>query len=129
MQVLTLKATNTQEVVRAFTTRRNKLIQSVRPVFETAGRRAELWLKEYPPDRGYRRTGTLGRRWQKRTTFSSSEIRVNLYNMTEYGPYVQSKTSQARVHRGFWQTDEDVLKRVEGPLIEELSGALYRGLA
>ncbi len=127
MQALTVKVDPTAAKA-AFRTRRDKLIAIVAPAFETISVRAERKLKSYPPDRGYRRTGTLGRRWQRRTIKTARMIRVTLFNMTPYGRWVQSQESQAWMHRGIWQTDVDVLEEIKPDAVREVSGALIRGL-
>lgn len=70
-------------------------------------------MKVYPPQRSgssYRRTGTLGRRWTHSISESPNEIRGTVGNNTAYGPFVQSRQFQVRVHQGRWQTDEQVIE-------------------
>ena len=115
--------------VRYFRTRQGRLLAEVRPAFLGAGRRIMQRLALYPQQpRGanYVRTGTLGRRWQMRDTMGGGRIHVNVYNATWYAPYVQSKTYQARVHRGRWLTDVDALKSERGRVLDDVSGALIR---
>lgn len=74
-----------------------------------------------PPGSTYRRTGTLGRRWvgakREIVRATSAEITGRIGNNTEYGPYVQAKQWQRRVHRGRWPNDEDVASQ-ETPWIQ-----------
>lgn len=73
-------------------------------------------LKQYPPAppaSAYVRTMTLGRTWAAaspawKTTGSGFEGRIG--NPTPYAPEVQGQGTQARVHRGRWRTDEDVIE-------------------
>lgn len=55
----------------------------------------------------------LGTRWTTRVSTSGGEIKGEVGNNVTYGPYVQDAQRQARVHRGVWQTDEDVMRRRE----------------
>lgn len=65
----------------------------------------------------YRRTGTLGRRWTTNITGSgSAEIRGEIGNATEYGPWVQAAESQAAIHQGRWRTDVQVAEMMAGPI-------------
>lgn len=88
-------------------------------------------MADYPPQRtgsSYRRTGTLGRRWTTRIEALSTGVRGRVGNNTRYGPFVQSHAFQATVHRGRWQTDQQVLEReletIEGYFREEVQRSL-----
>lgn len=75
-----------------------------------------------PPDSTYIRTGTLGRLWTSEPpTITGNERSIIGYigNKTPYGPYVQDEVDQANVHRGRWQTNEQVVK-ASMPEIEQL---------
>jgi hypothetical protein len=84
-----------------------------------------------PEGSGYRRTGTLGRRWtqtQPSVTMSTTELVVKVGNNTKYGPWVQNEQFQARVHRGRWQTDVRVLSDLSGQIQNDLDAAVQRAL-
>jgi len=64
-----------------------------------------------PPGSTYRRTRTLGRLWtqsQPQITVSGHILDARIENATPYGPYVQDPDKQAAVHRGRWQTTDEV---------------------
>jgi len=68
-------------------------------------------VAEYPPPPAgstYRRTGTLGRRWTTRVE-TLTKFEGVIGNNTVYGPYVQDKGEQAKVHQGRWQTIQSVV--------------------
>lgn len=67
----------------------------------------------------YRRTGTLGRRWTTSVSNSGLDIRGEVGNVTNYGPFVQSAESQAPIHQGRWRTAERVVEEME-PQIQDL---------
>ena len=67
-----------------------------------------------PPNSWYRRTGTLGRRWTTEAPkVEGQTLQGKVGNNTVYGPLVQSRLFQARVHRNRWQTDADVMEQTE----------------
>lgn len=71
-------------------------------------------IKRYPqerPNQAYIRTHTLEKSWSRRITGSSMSIRGIVGSNSAMAPYnrlVQSRRDQAAVHRGRWQTIEDV---------------------
>lgn len=74
------------------------------------------------PDAGYRRTRTLGRLWTQASpqmAVGVSVIEGRLLNRTPYGPYVQDPDAQAWMHRGLWQTTDDVVDKAR-PEVEML---------
>jgi hypothetical protein len=74
----------------------------------------------------YRRTGTLGRRWTKKVTTSAEGILGVVGNNTVYAPWVQSSRFQAWMHRGRWQTDEQVMERNRGRIVGFFEAAVRR---
>jgi len=88
--------------------------RTLRPAMEHAVKLVQRDMADYPAQRAgstYRRTGTLGRRWTTKVSYGSSGVQGKVGNNTKYGPYVQSERFQSRIHRGRWQTDEQVLER------------------
>lgn len=66
-----------------------------------------------PPNSSYRRTGTLGRLWTTATphmTVTGHVLDARIANATPYGPRVQDPDEQIAVHRGRWQTTEEVVQ-------------------
>lgn len=126
------QVTGVREAVRYFQTRSGKLIRIVEPAFVRIGQRVASILQEGYQSRGnadvYVRTGTYGRKTQTRKFIGRSEIVVNVYNLTPYAKWVGAAATQARVHKGRWPTDMEALRRVKSDAIEEVSGALIRGL-
>lgn len=76
----------------------------------------------------YRRTGTLGRRWTTSVRAESGGLTGTVGNNTPYGPYVQSAQRQAWMHRGVWQTDEDVLNRHRSEIVADFERAIQGAL-
>ena len=91
----------------------------VRPVMERSLARIRKPLKVYPPQRptSYIRTMRLGRSWTSRV--EKGGLRGVVGNNTKYGPYVQSAEKQAWMHKGHWQTDEDVVESVKDAIVRD----------
>ena len=87
---------------------------------------ATTWLQRqmqtYPPQRtgsAYRRTGTLGRSWARTVSDEAGAIVGRVTSSGNIAPYnrlVQDRTRQATVHRGRWQTAQDVAERSRGQI-------------
>lgn len=78
-------------------------------------------LATYPPPPAgstYRRTGTLGRRWQFVTEIKPFRVVANVFNTTSYAPFVEGSMTQARIHQGRWPTDEQVVEESLEPVAE-----------
>ena len=115
-------------------------LEKARPIMEQEVRRASdailffmvAFMKPYPPQRpnsSYRRTKTLGRTWAAaRPTFAAQldGFVGRISNATPYGPDVQAALSQARVHRGRWQTDEMATEAGQPVAREQYEAALDR---
>lgn len=99
------------EIVNARLSRLQGMRWAVRPM-----RRSVLLLQNrmatYPPQRPgsrYVRTGTLGKNWTTKVEESPNRVLGIVGNSrTSYAPWVQSARFQAGIHRGRWQTDEQV---------------------
>ena len=76
-----------------------------------------------PPNSSYRRTGTLGRRWNHTVEKRGSEIRGIVDNPTKYGPYVMGPADQAEVHKGRWLTTDEILINSADQLNDIFQGA------
>lgn len=93
--------------------------------------RIEAGMKVYPTARSesrYRRTGTLGRRWTTRRISAPGMVGREVGNNTEYAPWVQSSELQAYMHRGVWQTDEDVIRREAPGIVRDVESTLAGAL-
>ena len=93
--------------------------------------RIQADMQKYPPQRAgarYRRTGTLGRRWTTRVDASANRVEGTVGNNTAYGPFVQSQRFQARVHRGIWQTDAQVVERNIDAIVSDFRAAILARL-
>ena len=73
------------------------------------------YAADYPPQpsgSSYRRTRTLGRVWtsaRPQVTVSGHVLDARISNATPYARRVQKEGEQRPVHRGRWQTVEDVV--------------------
>lgn len=117
------------QVTRAIRERKHEVIGVVAKPIKRAGYRAQSLIKRYPPQvssSGYVRTGTLGRRWQVQTQESSSNIRITVYNLTDYGRYVQAAATQAYMHIGVWPTNVQIVDIIAPGTIDEVKGELIR---
>ncbi len=66
-------------------------------------------MQRYPPPKPtYQQTGTLGRGW---TAPEITGMQVIVGNNVAYGPYVQDSDTQAWMHKGRWQTVQDVAQK------------------
>jgi len=90
-----------------------KIQDVLEPPMQRAVLRVQARMAKYPPPPAksrYVRTGTLGRRWTTRVDRTVAGVIGKVGNNTIYGPFVQSKQFQAKVHQGRWtNTDEQVL--------------------
>lgn len=103
----------------------------LRPPMQRAVHRIQAAMAEYPPQRPdstYRRTGTLGRRWTTRVTENAGGIVGKVGNNTAYGPFVQSEMFQATVHRGRWQTDQQVMEQQQAAIVADFEQAIRGAL-
>ena len=112
---------------------RVQAVQVLEAPIQRAVLRLQRDMAEYPPQRTgsrYRRTGTLGRRWTTRVNRSGNGVEGRVGNNIAYGPWVQSKRFQARVHRGHWtNTDEDVLERNRRAIEDDFARAIDQALS
>ena len=102
-------------------------MDGIKAAIKLAGEHIENIMKTYPPERldsTYRRTGSLRKQWTKKIRDKGFTIVVG--NAIEYGPFVQSQQDQAWMHKGFWHTDEQVVKQEEGRVKEMLADAINK---
>jgi len=106
-------------------------VAHLRPPMERATLRLQADMAKYPRQRSgakNRRTGELGRRWTRRISTVGGGIDGWVGNNASYGPYVQSAQRQAWMHRGVWQTDEDVLNRHRAEIVADFERAIQGAL-
>lgn len=107
-------------------------IERLAPAVRRAVLRMQARMAVYPPQRPgswYRRTGTLGRRWtsgQPQVRAGGGSIVGRYGNNTEYAPFVQGDDMQARIHRGRWQTDEQVARELAGEIARDFEREIER---
>jgi hypothetical protein len=83
----------------------------------------QAFLAEYPPappGSSYRRTGTLGRSWTTRVLDRGSEVHGLIGNNVPYSFEVQDADRQAPVHRGRWQTVQDLTREPQAGTIQRM---------
>lgn len=94
--------------------------------------RLELGMKKYPSARSssaYRRTGALGQHWVAEPVKRIPEgLQGTIGNNIRYGPWVQSSAFQAYMHRGIWQTDQQVMDNERGFIIGLFEAAVARAV-
>lgn len=125
--------TNAREVAAELERRGKNVLRILEGPIDRGASRIEAGMKIYPPpppNSRYRRTGTLGRRWTTRPFRSATEVGREVGNKTlPYAPLVQSEELQARVHRGRWLTDAQVLQREAPRMLRDVETTLQEFLA
>lgn len=102
----------------------NDLNAAMRGATEDATTYLLALIRRYPQQRAgstYRRTGTLNRSWSRRVEGTGLSIRGFVGsngNIAPYNRYVQSRREQAAVHRGRWQTVEDVAEHERDRVVQ-----------
>jgi len=78
-------------------------------------------------DGGYRRTGTLGRKWSTKIHKRPTGMTGELTNNTGYGPFVQGQRQQPFHKESGWSQVDDVVTK-EGKAIQGYFNAAIRQL-
>ena len=84
-------------------------------------------IKRYPappPASTYIRTGTLGGSWAKRV--NRAALQAVIGSNVAYAPYVQDADRQAWMHKGRWQTAQDVVRQRATDIKHFIENALMR---
>lgn len=76
------------------------------------------------PNSTYRRTNTLGRRWQYRVKDGSAIV----YNRTRYGKWVMGREDQASIHRGKWARTDQIAEEMKQKTDGFYEHAIEQGL-
>lgn len=125
-------STNVDEVIARLRRYQADLPAIVRPPLDRGGLRVEAGMKPYPPPPPNSRyvrgapphSEKLGSRWTSRSISGPGFVGREVGNTASYGPWVQSRELQARVHQGRWQTDEDVIMRELPATVSDVRQAL-----
>ena len=105
------------EVTRTLDRAPAQVDHAMRGGMEDATSYLSLIVKRYPSQRNgstYTRTNTLMRSWSRRIEGSGTQIRGIVGSnaaMAPYNRYVMDRERQAVVHRGRWDTVQDVVER------------------
>ncbi len=103
-------------------------------------------MKQYPPQRPgsryvrgrgmanaagvveHRTSQNLGKRWTTKVFQEGSYLTGKVGNNATYAPFVQSQKFQARIHRGRWQTDTQVVNRLARTIIGDFEQTIAEAL-
>lgn len=125
-------STNASEVIAKLRRYQADLLAIVGPPLERGGLRVEGGMKPYPPPPPNSRyvrgapphSEKLGSRWTSRRIEGDGFRGREVGNNASYAPRVQSTERQAPIHRGRWQTDEDVIRREMPAIVADVRRAL-----
>jgi len=70
----------------------------------------------------------LGKKWTSVVVREPHGVTGKVGNNVSYGPLVQSKRLQARIHRGRWVTDEQVIEEESPAIIRDFERAIDEAL-
>lgn len=88
-----------------------KGLEYLRPAMQRTVYLLQERIAKYPPAKPTSdRSGTLGREWTTEVKLLSDNLEGKVGTRLEYAPWVQSKKFQAWMHKGWWQTDEDIMR-------------------
>ena len=111
--------------------RGRRLQEAVKKPVSESFQEMQADLKEYPSPPSsstYRRTGDLRRSWKRRTLPQAGVLGFVQSDLDKYEHWVMNRRQQARVHRGRWQTVDDVAEKHEGPFIDAISRHVQRAI-
>ena len=118
----------------------------LRPPMQRAVLRIQRDMQEYPQQRAgsryvrgrgmanaqgvveHRTSQQLGKRWITKVAQSGQYLEGKVGNKVTYAPFVQSNKFQARVHRGRWQTDTQVVNRLARTIIGDFEQTIAEAL-
>jgi hypothetical protein len=116
-------------------------VKTLEPAMQRSVMRLQRDMAEYPPQRagsryirgfgmeGGRRTSErLGQSWTTKVTRSSRGLVGKVGNNTTYGPFVQSSRFQAWMHKGRWQTDQDVIDKNRRPILRDFEREIEKAM-
>ena len=123
-----------EELVRKFNGL-EKVTELLRPPMQRAVLRVQAKMAKYPPQRPGSRyvrgrgwadkngkvkrltSENLGKKWTTKVDRVAGGITGKVGNNVSYGPFVQSKQFQAKVHQGRWTNTDEVVLAQELPAI------------
>lgn len=103
-------------------------------------------MQEYPPQRpgsryvrgrgmadangvvAHRTSQQLGKRWTTKVAQAGAYLEGKVGNNVTYAPFVQSRQFQARIHRGRWQTDAQVVDRLSRTIVGDFEATIAEAL-
>lgn len=98
---------------------------AMKPAMWQVGYLLQNDMAHYPPPKPTsNRDGTLGRKWTVEVKQRPGEIATEIGNDAGYAPWVQSHQFQAWMHRGYWQTDQQVLNQRASDIIVLLNNRI-----
>lgn len=118
----------------------------LRPPMQRAVLRIQRDMQEYPPQRPgsryvrgrgmanaagvveHRTSQQLGKRWTTKVFQDGAYLTGKVGNNVTYGPFVQSRQFQARIHRGRWQTDAQVVNRLTRTIVGDFEQTIAAAL-
>lgn len=108
--------------------RLGKLEQHLTKPMEEATQVVYKVIRPYPPEppaSTYRRTNTLGRRWQRSQRGIPNGFEGRVFNDTDYAMWVQGEDMQTPVHkRTGWKTTEQVAEETRAQVEHILDKAV-----
>jgi len=108
-------------------------VQTLTPPMQRGVMRLQAYMQVYPPpppQSKYKRTGTLGRRWNTRVESGPSGLVGRVGNNVRYGPWVQASMFQTRFHaQTGWHTDAGAVAQNEDAILADFQQAVDRALA
>ena len=118
----------------------------LRDPMQRAVLRIQRDMQEYPPQRvgsryvrgrgmanaagvvAHRTSQQLGKRWTTKIYQEGAYLTGKVGNNVTYAPFVQSRQFQARVHRGRWQTDVQVVNRLARIIVGDFETTVAQAL-
>lgn len=118
----------------------------LRPPMQRSVLRIQREMQEYPPQRPgsmyvrgrgmanaagvvtHRTSQQLGKRWTTKIYQDGPYLTGKVGNNVTYAPFVQSRQFQARIHRGRWQTDVQVVNRLTRVIVGDFETTIAQAL-
>ena len=118
----------------------------LRDPMQRAVLRIQRDMQEYPPQRVgsryvrgrgmanaagavvHKTSQNLGKRWTTKVHQAGAYLEGKVGNNVSYAPFVQSRQFQARIHRGRWQTDAQVVDRLARTIVGDFEQTIAAAL-
>lgn len=72
----------------------------------------------------YKRTGRLGAGWKFRVINNRGNYTVEYSNAVRYAKYVVDPTAQSMIHKGYWRTTTETMRKALPVVEKELTNAV-----